>query len=136
MPRMTAAMNAVKSTLDMGARYARESEGIQTARAFAMGAATRAKQSSAYGTFASDMSTLKNYGRGLGRSYSNIGAGMRAGKYGAGTAGTMMGDKIMRAGKGIYNQMGNRAYGYAAGAGAAGMATADLLNPWGLGWGD
>ena len=136
MPRLTSAMNAVKSTLDMGAKYARESEGIQTARAFAMGAATRAKKSDAYGTFMSDMGTLGNYGRGLGRSYSNIRGGMQAGKYGAGTAGTMMGDKIMRAGKGIYNQMGNRAFGYAGAAGVGGYAAADMLNPWGLGWGD
>lgn len=136
MPRMTKAFNTIKSTVDTASKYAKESEAFQTASAFSKGAMHRAKSSGAYGTFMSDMSTLKNYGRGLGRSYSNIGGGMRAGKYGAGTAGSMMTDKLGKAGKGIYDKMGNRAFGY-AGAGAVGIgATADLLNPFGLGFGD
>ena len=134
--RMTSAFNTVKSTLSSATKYAKETEGFKTAQAFSMGAAHRAKNSAAYGTFMNDMSTLRNYGRGLGRSYSNIGAGMKAGKYGAGTAGSLMSDKLMKAGQGIYNQMGNRAFGYGAGALAGGAAAADFLNPWGLGFGD
>jgi len=117
---MTKAFNAITSTVKGGAA------GLMGAGRFGMGAYQRAIGAGRYAGGIGAAGGLNVMGR-------NIGPGRMAGALaGIGGAGMSLGRSMARGGwRGTTGVAGLGAAGLGAGA-----ATADFLNPWGLGWGD
>lgn len=126
MPKLTKAWNAIGSTVDAVKKYAGESQAFQTARQFSAGAIKRTRDSGAYKSAAGTLRADSMAGRrAVGGAMNRMAGG---GSFGSAMGG--MGRDAMR------DIGGKRLAGYGAAGVGAGAATADFLNPWGLGWGD